>query len=417
LTRRPVSHSPSKELLFLSYYFPPGPQVGGARVAKLSALALERGWHASVVATRENGAAEGTPAPRSGSLTLAWLERGATRGKSRVRKVCEAVLPELFVLWDIAGFFRAARRARSARNIRVVLATMPRRRVVLAALLMKLLDREVILVSDFRDPWISSAYRGIRGRLSRILLRQVLRRSDLVTAVTEAALQQAKLICDADVSATCLVVSNAVDVSLFDGIASVRTVSRGKIAFGHLGDLDYAHRNPVPLLQALCGIREEQPELFGRIELHFWGESGHWQGKDLPGHIAWHRLGSSAHCHGTVDRSTALSIVQGLDVLVLFAFNQPLQIPAKTYEYLSSQKPILAFCEERSETYELLVNFPAVELITSLDPEAIKSSLARMTDTLRRGGYQRCERDLTGIDYRSVFTPLFERIEALAADA
>ena len=411
-----MSHSPTKELLFLSYYFPPGPQVGGARVAKLSALALERGWHATVVATRE-GAAQDPPVPWPGPLALAWLDRSGNRGKSRFRRVCETVCSELFVLRDVAGFFRAARRAKRGRKVRVVLATMPPRRVVLAALLMGLLDRDLILVSDFRDPWVSSAHTGIRGSLSRFLLRQVLRRSDLVTAVTGAALQQTKLFSRADIGSKCLVVSNAVDVRIFDGIAPVRTASCGKIAFGHLGDLDYAHRNPVPLLQALCRIREEHPGLFGGMEFHFWGESGFWQGNDLPGHVAAHGLGGMAHCHETVDRSTALGLVAGLDVLVLFAFNQPLQIPAKAYEYLSSGKPILAFCEEPSETYRLLINHPAVELVTSLDPEAIISSLARMADTLHRGGYQRCERDLAGIDYRSAFTPLFERIEALAGCA
>ena len=414
MTRKRVSDSPAKELLFLSYYFPPGPQIGGARVAKLSALAMARGWHATVVATREKGAAEGPPAPRPWSFTLCSLYRVGTRGKSRVRKVCERFCPELFVIRDIAGFFLAALRAKRARKVRVVLATMPPRRVVLAALLMKLLDRDLILVSDFRDPWISSDHVGARGGLSRILLRQVLRRSDLVTAVTGAALQQTKLFSEGDIGGKCFVVSNAVDVRLFDGIAAVRTAPSGKIAFGHLGDLDYAHRNPVPLLQALCGLREEQPGLFGRMELHFWGESGYWQGNDLPGHITVHRLDGSAYCHGTVDHATALGIVQGLDVLVLFAYNQPLQIPAKTYEYLLSQKPILAFCEEKSETYKLLINFAAVELVTVLDPEAIQSSLARMTDTLRRGGYRGCTRDLAGIDYESVFTPLFARIEALA---
>ena len=99
-----MSHSPTKELLFLSYYFPPGPQVGGARVAKLSALALERGWHATVVATRE-GAAQDPPVPWPGPLALAWLDRSGNRGKSRFRRVCETVCSELFVLRDVAGFF------------------------------------------------------------------------------------------------------------------------------------------------------------------------------------------------------------------------------------------------------------------------------------------------------------------------
>jgi hypothetical protein len=106
----------------------------------------------------------------------------------------------------------------------------------------------------------------------------------------------------------------------------------------------------------------------------------------------------------------------GLDALVIIAFNQHLAVPAKTYEYLCSGKPILALCEEQSETYRVLLGHEGVVLVTQDDSHSIYEGLIALLCLVQteRKSYKR---DISKLDYKNVFSPLFSKIESLLESA
>ncbi|NVN97975.1 MAG: hypothetical protein HXX17_01535 [Geobacteraceae bacterium] len=406
----------TRKFLFLSYYFPPRPEIGGKRVDKLCAVALKRGWQASVVSTSGDLAVDTSLAASVGDVALTLLDRSGARGGSIVKKRVRALFADLLAFMDVVRFFLAARRIKAVGAIPVVMASAPPRRVVVAALLLKLADKNTIFVADFRDPWLRGSEAGkstLRAVISRYLLGKVLSGADLITATAQATLDQLSRSGVTGVREKSLLIPNAVDLHLFDNVSSRLFAAKNRVIFGHLGDLDYEHRNPVPLLQAVSRIKEESPRIFFGIEVHFWGESGYWQGRDLAGLIQDHGLESAAFAHATVDHNRALGIVKEIDALIIFAFNQPLQIPAKCYEYLLSGKPILALCEEGSETFRLLGKFPGVELVTSPDPDAIRRGVEKIVQDLSAPTETGFTRDLSSLDYEKVFAPLWERIEGM----
>ena len=64
-----------------------------------------------------------------------------------------------------------------------------------------------------------------------------------------------------------------------------------------------------------------------------------------------------------------------------------------------------------SATVDQIVDVAGVELVTSVEPEAVKKSLAQVMHKHDAGNLPNVRRDLTSIDYETVFLPLFERIE------
>src|SRR5260221_4916273 len=68
--------------------------------------------------------------------------------------------------------------------------------------------------------------------------------------------------------------------------------------------------------------------------------------------------------HGQVPHKESLARIKGIDVLLLLAENQPLQIPAKTYEYLLAEKPLIAFVDEGGATHLLLKRFDNVHCVS-----------------------------------------------------
>ncbi|MCK5407608.1 MAG: hypothetical protein KAJ37_09145, partial [Candidatus Krumholzibacteria bacterium] len=199
-------------------------------------------------------------------------------------------------------------------------------------------------------------------------------------------------------------------ISLFENIDTIRPSTDDKILLGHLGDLDYDHRNPRPILMALAELREES-DRYNKLEIHFWGNTGYWDGMDMDGLIRIENLVGSVFYHGSVDQITAQGIIKGLDILVLLAFNQPLQVPAKTYEYLLSGKPLLALCEKHSETYAIVRQFDNVVTITSADPQTVERGIAEVIDVFRNRSQSGASRDVSKLDYNVVFAPVIDRIE------
>ncbi len=407
----------NRKILFLTYFFPPRPEVGGKRIDKMCALAINRGWQPFVLTTEGDKAVDQSLAKQYGEVDIQTVppQLKSSFLKKRPRSLLSKVFFRLLRFYklcaDIFSFYRNAKKIISDNNVPVFLSTHPPRCVQLGALFAKYASK-AFWVADFRDPWPSYTKKGFSfdRACNRFFLRRILRNADLILAVTKNNLEFLQKVARSDISKKCLLVPNAVEISLFEDIDTIRPSTDDKILLGHLGDLYYDHRNPRPILKALAKLRE-QSDRYNKLEIHFWGNTGYWDGLDTDGLIRNENLVGSAFYHGSVDQKTAHGIIKGLDVLVLLAFDQPLQVPAKTYEYLLSGKPLLALCEKYSETYSVVRQFDNVVTITSADAQTVERGIAEVIDVFRNRSQSGASRDVSKLDYNVVFGPVIDRIE------
>jgi hypothetical protein len=407
------------KVLFLTYFFPPRPEIGGKRIDKMCALAINRGWQPFVLTTEGDKAVDQSLAKQYGVVDTQTIppQLKSSLFSERPRSLGSKVFYRLFRFYnlcaDIFSFYRYAKKIISDNKVPVFLSTHPPRCVQLGALFVKYVSK-AFWVADFRDPWLRYKRKGfnLNRACNRFFLKRILEKADLILAVTKSNLEFLQKEARSDISSKCLLVPNAVELSLFENVHTIRSSTDDKILLGHLGDLDYGYRYPGPILTALAKLRE-QSDRYKKLEVHFWGNTGYWDGVDTDGLIRNENLVGSAFYHGSVDQKTAHGIIKGLDILVLLAFNQPLQVPAKTYEYLLSGKPLLALCEKHSETYAVVRQFENVVTITSVDEPSVERGIAEVIDVFRSRSRSGASRDVSKLDYNVVFAPVIDRIEVM----
>jgi len=141
--------------------------------------------------------------------------RSAADGKiSMGDKVLNAARQNIGFIVDVWSFFWKATSITCEADIPVFLASFPPRSIMLAAYLTKLANRSKLFIADFRDPWRFDEKSFTSNRLNkpdRWLLRSILRKADLVLAVSQSNLASLSAAVDLDIRNKCLVVPNSVD--------------------------------------------------------------------------------------------------------------------------------------------------------------------------------------------------------------
>ena len=114
----------------------------------------------------------------------------------------------------------------------------------------------------------------------------------------------------------------------------------GKLRFYHAGSFSYG-RNPLPFLKAIAELRQEGKLNESHVEVVFYGASSA-DGASVEEMINRLDLDNIARCMGYHPWQTCIKDMCRSDVLLLFNINQPMQVPAKLYEYMSAGKNILS---------------------------------------------------------------------------
>lgn len=397
----------AKALVLVSRFFPPQRSVGGYRIQHMAEFFAGRGWQVSVVTARDRRAdpaahravqeampgvrirytnSPRNPIPRSSPRPGVEQARGdGTATSTRrfagwVKSVRDLlVFPDDANLWIPAAFVAARREAKGDRHVFVLTSAPPFSAHVAGLLLKRSAGGRITWIADFRDPYLypeRDYSRRFVDRWHRRLFGRILRGADYVLGTTDGILGTFDL-GGLATDRQGIRVPNGVPRGLFDGVTP-ETLAAGKVVFAHLGDLDYDHRNPGPLLQAFGDLARAGHLRADQFELHFFGEQGQWGSASVTSMADAYGCASSVFLHAHVAHQRALAIMKGADVLVLLAENQPLSIPAKTYEYLASGRPVLVFTEAGSATHGLLQGLPGVCIVTARRPDEVKAGVLRL---------------------------------------
>jgi glycosyltransferase involved in cell wall biosynthesis len=110
----------------------------------------------------------------------------------------------------------------------------------------------------------------------------------------------------------------------------------------------YMKRNPLPVFRALRALADSGDIALDQIRVDLVGDCSLAEGQPVTKIARECGVGNCVHVTGVLSRQETLHRVNQSNLLLLFAEGWTLQVPAKTYEYLRSGRPILALTSHGS---------------------------------------------------------------------
>lgn len=204
-------------------------------------------------------------------------------------------------------------------------------------------------VADFRDPWIEDppepgAPNGpVYRRLNRWLERRVIERCDAVVVSTNQLRDTLRSRYPAQPSGKIRSILNGYDEMDFAALPPAAPPGR-RLRIVHAGSINAEFRDPVPMFQALGNMIRSGIAHPAEFEIRFIGGGPYAQAQRVHAAIAAAGLEGSVVFLPRVPYDESLRELGAADVLLLLQASADTVdlVPAKLYEYLRSQKPVLA---------------------------------------------------------------------------
>jgi len=248
-------------------------------------------------------------------------------------------------------------------------------------------------IADFRDPMAQDGYPAdprtwaAFERIERSAISEAAR--SIFTTRGAAGMYRSRYPGKAD---RIRVIENGFDEESFTGVGGGEPLLAGKTTLLHSGVIYPVERDPTQFFETLAALWKSGRINPDSLRIRF----------RAPAHerlvlgIA-ERLGVSpfVECLPAIPYREALGEMMRADgLLVMQAANCNEQIPAKVYEYLRAQRPILGLTEPSGDTADLMLRV-GVRHIAPLDaPDAIASTLMAFLAGLRAGSVAAPDRDL-----------------------
>jgi glycosyltransferase involved in cell wall biosynthesis len=435
------------KILMISPAYPPHPEVGAVRAGNLVRAFLARGHPVILLTHRPPGLADvvaepglrvipvtvgeslprrlrrwlpGRPtAPDSGDGAGAgWEARDRRRNRVSFRRTVLALLSTPDIDRHLVGpFVRAAREVLRRESADLLFTTAPPYSTHLAGLTLRR-RTGIPWIAEFRDPWhhpqsTRPAFQDpVSRRIDAILERRVLRHADAIVAVTEGSRAFIRAKVPPDRRGSVLLARNGVPD--WPGQESPGTRS-GPFTIVYTGSL-YMGRNPLRFFEGVARLLAERGLGPSQIRVRFVGGSHEFRGMPLAALVD--RLGLTGVVCLEPARPHHLmpALLREADALLLFAQQQPLQVPNKLYEYLAVGVPILAFVDREGESARLLSEVGRSEQLA--DPEAteVAAAIARLMDEAPMEASGAAARALEGLRTEAQLRQLVAELEQRFGD-
>ena len=406
-----------KRVLVVAYLFPPVGGAGVQRVAKFVKYLPKHGWLPSVLTvsnpsvplmdqslhndlpedvilrhakTFEPGyalkksIAAGSESPNGSSgNSRRWL-KGLARGAGNM-----VLQPDPQILWW-PDALREGTRLLDEINHDAIFVTAPPFSSFLVGTGLKR-RTGLPLVLDYRDEWgISNAYWENKQnvpfsrRLQARMQRHVVRCADRLIATTRSSANSlARVVNDAGSAAKVTHIYNGYDADDFRTPPSNEKRHGRRFRLAYVGTL-WNLTSVEPLVKGVQLLTAESPELAGRLELVFAGRRTAPQEALLS---ALDSLPCSVVRQPYLDHGAAVDLMRSADGLCLLLSDVPHAgrvVPAKVFEYMAAQKPIISIAP-RGEVSELLRRCPAAHVCTPENPLEISKTLAQEIERHQHG--------------------------------
>jgi len=291
-------------------------------------------------------------------------------------------LPDRWSSW-LLGAVPAGLRAIRRRKIDAILTTYPiATSVLIGYVLHRLTDKPWVV--DLRDQMTEEGYPQdpLRFRFYRWIERQAVKHASalLFTAPSTVRMYRERY---PDLNADrCVLLPNGYDEADFEGIISQRSPN-SRLRLLHSGLIYPWERDPRPLFRALSKLKLEgqiSAETLS-IDLRASGNEAEFQK-----HVNELGIQDIVHFLPALPYRASLQDTADADALLLLQGECcDHQVPAKIYEYLRMEKPILALTTEKGDTGSLLIEARGATIIDLADENAIHDSLPEFLRQVRAG--------------------------------
>lgn len=375
-----VKSEHKKKVLMVAFHFPPQAGSSGIlRTLNFVKYLPRSGWEPVVLTANPRAYTEQrndlVAAIPPGTRVLRAFALDAAQHLSVVGKYPRILaVPDRWASWWLGAVFRGLREIRRQRP-ELIWSTYP---ISTAHLIGASLSRLSGLpwVADFRDPMVSANYP--EDRLQRWVWKfiesYVMRHAKACVFTTERAAsayaQRYPIAAD-----KCVVIENGFDEDAFVGVQSNRHgTPESHLLMLHSGLIYPQDRNPSAFFAAVVELIREGAIDRSRLCIRF--RAPHHE-VEVRQFAALHGLEDVVDIAPPIPYRAAIAEMMGADLLIVIqGSNFNAQIPAKIYEYLRAQKPILALVDPVGDTATQLKKFQEVLFGDIADKDSIKTTLS-----------------------------------------
>lgn len=393
-----------KKVLILTYYFPPLGMGGVQRVTKFVKYLPLLGWQPYVLTVKEveyivkdpsllEDISGRTEIFRTGSFDplRVWvvLKNFLKKGKKKDKPIkAYTIRRSKFLSWlffpdnKVGWIPFALRKGLSVcgrEKIDLIFSSSPPPSLHLIGYLLKLLTG-IPWIADFRDPWIGYKLKSfptpfhafLKKRLERLIVNKADRMITANPAITrelETRYPQEKKIC---------LVSQGFDEEDF---GTYQTSTSDIFTIGYMGTFSL-DCNPEPFLAALSELINQRRIPKEKVQFVHVGIS---MGIDLDRLMEKYKLKDIVQQKGYLPHGKSLDEMRKVSLLLLITSDSPQVFPAKTFEYLRLQKPILGIVPLKSEITKFLTEMKVRKAVSPEDTKGIEETLFSYYSDFEKG--------------------------------
>lgn len=298
-------------------------------------------------------------------------------------------LPDKWQSWIFGGIISGIIAIKKNRP-NVLVSTYPIASAhIIAYILHKLTG--VAWVADLRDPMAQKNYPSDprKKKIFQWIENKIVKHCKHVIVTTQGTLQLYRERFPKVEPSFWRLVSNGYDTQIFDGILVSEKNTKSeteKIVLLHSGLIYPNERNPVPLFNAVSRLKKQGKINAQKFELRL----------RATGHDAMYApILEELDISDIVKLQPAVPFKQALDemvsvdcLLLLQAANCDYQIPAKAYEYLKANKPVLALTTKEGDTGQLMARSPKTTIVRLDDEREIFTALSTFIEEVKLGDYE-----------------------------
>jgi glycosyltransferase involved in cell wall biosynthesis len=405
-----------KAVLLLAYEFPPLNVGGAQRPYRFACHLMNEGYH-TVVVTPEVGLHQGRidsdyieKNPADNQYTILRTGLGKPKHGRLKRSGYTSVLGDEAARWR-DHCIAASRAAAREHDLVAVIVTVPPFSIAsLAAEIADILKLPLIL--DMRDAWsqwvITPYATRMHYMMTKLYEAAALRRACRVITTSDETRRQLLDVHPTIAPSKIVAITNSFETQLL----SLPQTSRDPRRFiiGYVGSFyyepyqremmfapwwrkkphqmlqyaprreDWLYRSPEFFFRALVALRQIAPETYDRLDVHLVGSIPDW----LPRMIDTHELQAKITLFGPVTRSRSLELQRGFDALLITSSKviggRDYSIAGKTFEYISTGLPIIAFVCEGAQR-DLLATTGLAQIC---DPDDLQNAVAGLRKVVER---------------------------------
>ncbi|HLP65447.1 glycosyltransferase family 4 protein [Flavobacterium sp.] len=231
-------------------------------------------------------------------------------------------------------------------------------------------ELNVTWLADFRDPWTTIGYHkalklsSYAEKKHKKLEHQVLNSADTIIVTSKTTKEEFKLITSKPIE----VITNGYDVET----VAKQTLDT-KFTLAHIGSF-LSDRNPKLLWEVLSELTIENADFATHFQLKLIGKVS----QEILDSIADFKLNDYVANLGYVSHQEALEHQRKSQVLLLVEINSPETksiIPGKVFEYLVSERPILAIGPKDSDFAEIITSTNTGFFFTYDEKDKLKKTI------------------------------------------